>query len=359
MAINTLYSDTRYQKILGVVGIALFVMGFLIISRPSYSRHAQHSRDSQTVISHCTTEQTCEEEEHYRQMVKTSGTREAFAALKNDYNQKPIVKTNCHQLTHAIGRTAGEKFASVSAAYAEGDEFCSSGYYHGVMESILSRLKPEAVPANLSNLCNDIRGSKQYSLAHHNCTHGLGHGLMLITGHELFEALALCDNFADAWEQQSCYGGAFMENIMASLTPNHTTKYINADEPLYPCSAVSERYKQECYIMQSSHILPSVGNDFAQTFAICSDAETQFKAICYQSIGRDASGFSISDIQATKKLCDLGHNVEAVTNCIIGAVKDIAYYHHSDVQAKDFCNQFSLELSATCLLTLDWYYKTF
>jgi hypothetical protein len=40
---------------------------------------------------------------------------------------------------HVIGRTALDKYKTIADTYAHGDQFCWSGYYHGVMEEV--RLK--------------------------------------------------------------------------------------------------------------------------------------------------------------------------------------------------------------------------
>ena len=150
-----------------------------------------------------------------------------------------------------------------------------------------------------------------------------------------------------------------MENIMAEINPNHSTKYIIASEPFYPCTAVDGRYKQACYLIQSSQALNSVNGDFSRVFSLCANTEETFRATCYQSLGRDASGRNISNIQQTRDTCLLGQDFDAQSNCAIGAVKDITWYHHSDVQAKEFCDTLDPSLAPICLSTAREYYKTF
>ena len=49
----------------------------------------------------------------------------------------------CHQLTHVVGRTAGQLQGAV--AFTQGSDVCASGYYHGVTEALMMAIGPSAV----------------------------------------------------------------------------------------------------------------------------------------------------------------------------------------------------------------------
>ena len=168
------------------------------------------------------------------------------------------------------------------------------------------RIGYENVKAEINTICGGVSADQKYSFFHYNCAHGLGHGVMLVTHNELFEALTTCDTLTDGWERESCYGGVFMENIMAHGNPDHTTKYLKTDDLLYPCNAVEAVYKQQCFLMQTSHALMSNGYDFDGVFRLCDGVETDFRATCYQSLGRDASGNTVSDAERTRDICHEG-----------------------------------------------------
>ncbi|HEY0220796.1 MAG TPA: hypothetical protein VGC58_01080, partial [Candidatus Paceibacterota bacterium] len=91
----------------------------------------------------------------------------------------------------------------------------------------------------------------------------------------------------------------------------------------------------------------------------CRDADLGFTNICFQSLGRDASGGSVSNAVMTKQKCYLGKDYEEKSNCIVGAVKDFISYFHSDKEAKHFCSILSNDLQKICLDTAVSYYKTF
>src|SRR5258708_417656 len=145
--------------------------------------------------------------------------------------------------------------------------------------------------------------------------------MMAISNDELFDSLKTCDALSGGWEKTSCYSGVFMENVIVD-GKNHFTKYLNPADPLYPCNAVDEKYKERCYIMQTSYMMKVFHADFAKIFATCKKADTGYVDTCYESLGRDASGSTVSNIGRTKQICLMGGDYEARVHCVVGAAKD-------------------------------------
>lgn len=294
----------------------------------------------------------------YADLVEKFGVAAAFVDLKERYASTTAVQNSCHQITHAIGHAGADLEGGVGEAFAVGDPMCWSGYYHGVMETIIEGIGEEAIPQKLNDICAAIPGKDTYSFAYYNCVHGIGHGLMLIYDDDLFVSLDACTKLDGDWEQSSCSGGAFMENIMIEERGG-VSEYLKKDDPIYPCNAVPERHRQDCYLMQTSHMLAAFEEDFSKVFAACDSVEDKYRATCYQSLGRDASGRSVSDAERTKATCMLGRDAFAEENCVIGAVKDFISYFHSDVEAKHFCTLLRSDLSAVCYDIAEEYYQTF
>ncbi len=297
--------------------------------------------------------------DRYHELVMQRSTKEAFDELKTTYNTNTFVQSSCHQLTHIIGRAAAERYGDVPTAFGQGDSFCWSGHYHGVMEFVAAKIGLENLTKELPNICKSIAEKDTYSFDHYNCVHGLGHGVMGVNSNELFVALESCNALTDWWERESCYGGVFMENVMVDFNNETTTKYLKPEDPMYPCNAVEEKYKQQCYLMQTSYALKVQGYNFKTVFGLCDATEEKFRDTCYQSLGRDASGNTVSNLQGTKERCLLGKDYRAQSNCVIGAVKDFVSYHHSDVQAKELCNAFEPKIAELCHATITEYYKSF
>jgi hypothetical protein len=296
----------------------------------------------------------------YEAYVSNDDIKGAFIDVKHAYDTVPFVKTQCHQIAHVIGRAAGHKFKDVSAAYSQGDNFCWSGYYHGVMQAVADDMGVDGVMKNINQICKTIKDKQEYSFYHYNCVHGLGHGIMAVENNQLFTALEKCDLLEGDWQQASCYGGVYMENVMSEINPDHKTKYLKADDPLYPCTAVATKYKEQCYLMQTSHALIVLNSDYAKVAELCSGVEAPLDSICFQSLGRDASGNSSSDPARTKQICLAISTYAGRNNCMIGAVKDFIAYFHSDTQGLALCASLEeVPLRDSCTATAHEYYKSF
>src|SRR3954464_11356735 len=68
-------------------------------------------------------------------------------------------------------------------------------------------------------------------------------------------SLDSCDTLTEEWERSQCSGGVFMENEMTQVNPNRPSKYLKADQPLYPCAEVKSEYKTQCYGRQTGYAL--------------------------------------------------------------------------------------------------------
>ncbi len=301
----------------------------------------------------------------YRERLDTLVAHEsveaAFDDLKSYYEKSRYVQAQCHQLTHVIGKAGAKRYPDVAEAYKYGDSFCWSGYHHGVMQEIAAQLGYENIKNQANTICASLSSSPdtRYGFDHYNCVHGLGHGFMGVQSNELFTALSTCDALHDYWERESCYGGVFMENVMAYQSEDTQTKYLNNTEPMYPCAEVENKYKTQCYLMQTSHALVVVNQDYSRVFELCREVQAPYDAICYQSLGRDASGSTVSDPVLTKQKCMLGQTAHAQENCIIGAVKDFISYFRSDAEGLALCGSLDTEqLRQACTITAKDYYES-
>lgn len=297
-------------------------------------------------------------------LIQKQGAESAVAFLKAHYDSSSFISTNCHQLMHVIGRTTFAKYGNLPDAFAHGDQFCWAGFYHGIIEDLALQKGYDYIYNNANTICQPIAdkyGPTNFNT--YNCVHGMGHGFMIVDDSDLFKSLSSCDRFDGSWNQNSCYGGVFMQNVMnvqgPDAKPLATYPYLRSAEPMYPCTAVDDRYKGSCYLMQTSFALQMVGYDFSKVFSLCAGIEQVYTSTCYQSLGRDASGSSTYNIEQARTTCLLGPSQDAQSNCVIGAVKDFISYYHSDKQAYEFCDRFPSDISKTCDETAKSYYANF
>ncbi len=290
--------------------------------------------------------------DYYKKIVSNYGSEIAIKDVKQRYTENPVVVSQCHPIMHVIGQEASKSYSTVSEAYEHGDNFCWSGYYHGIMEGVVRRIGEKNLPTALNTICDDISGKDRYSFDYYNCVHGLGHGIMELSDDAVFDSLKMCDNLTGNWEQNSCYGGVYMENIIAA-DYNGSSEYLKPKDPMYPCTAVADKYKSQCYLGQSSYALEVSGYDFSKLFPMCAAIAQPYRDICNQSIGRDAANQASHVSLATKKTCSLTTN----ENDRIGAVKEIISYYHTNDQAKDFCNVLDDPDKTECLQVGEQYYN--
>ena len=179
----------------------------------------------------------------------------------------------CHRVAHTIGSaTLSRNRGNVAKTFAQGSSSCGSGYYHGVLERALLGVRgyqPERLAAVSRELCAD-EGVRAVAWLAYQCLHGLGHGLMISTGYNLPLALKVCNRLASTWDQESCKGGTFMENIATSY--GFKSRWVRDDDPIFPCNAVAERDKPVCYQLSTSRVLQVVGPDWEQVAEICAGA---------------------------------------------------------------------------------------
>jgi hypothetical protein len=153
-----------------------------------------------------------------------------------------------------------------------------------------------------------------------------------------------------------------MQNIMNEQAPDRddvVPSELRPSEPMYPCTAVKDQYRYQCYLMQTSYALQVENYNFSKVFSLCSQVETAYRDTCYQSLGRDASGQSISNVEQTKTTCLLGPTAEAKQFCIRGAAYDFVSYFHSDKPAYKLCDSLPFELEADCRQSVESYYQSF
>ncbi len=226
----------------------------------------------------------------FREVLRTHSTLEALQLVERFEAQDADLRRDCHPVVHAIGRETFRLKGNIHDSFSACDQTCHSGCYHGSVERFLrgddiyaqtgrhpsqAEIKRKAASACDPNTPLRLR---------FQCLHGLGHALMFFSGYELKPSLEACDALPDEWSQHSCYGGVFMENVFNATSEK---KNFVATDYHYPCNQVSDKYRGECYMMQTSR-MTEMGLSTERLLAECAKAEA-YRIPCVQSIGRDLS----------------------------------------------------------------------
>jgi hypothetical protein len=274
------------------------------------------------------------------------GPKAAFGLLVRVYGTG--ADQACHRATHAIGAGSLARYhGSVARTFAAGASVCGSGYYHGVLERSLVRVRsrqPDVLAPVARRLCRDA--ASMTSWVAYQCLHGLGHGLMIATGLNLAISLEVCSRLDRWWDRDACRTGVFMENISSSY--GFRSLWLRDDDPIYPCNWVAIEAKRRCYQMVTSRILPSVGDDWRATAEICSKVEASFVYMCFRSFGRDASSRSGRDPEATIEVCAIAQPYGYEGDCIYAAAQDVVANFSIGERASPLCEAVSRVLASRC-----------
>lgn len=298
--------------------------------------------------------------DYFSWVMQTKGADVAVAEVDAAQVEHPHVAYDCHQVVHDIGNEAADFYGDIGVALSYEGSACWSGYYHGVVENALSQYSDEELLSEIANVC-DVAAAVPYNFTHYNCLHGVGHGVMLRLKSDLFTSLPYCEKFEIEWEESSCLGGAFMENVVSAqqVDLNRTDGIYSDVEPtlsdtdlVYPCNAVEERHLEECWGMQTSWILWQNGRDYAHAFTICDSVVEGFVDDCYRSMGRDISGDTLVDPPRIRELCDLGA-YDWQPDCYVGATVNAVFNFRDTVIAWHVCNLAPEEMKGSCYVAME------
>ena len=257
-------------------------------------------------------------EPFWGEYLKTHSTREALGLLQCYADTDPSIASSCHPVSHAIGRQTFVVQGTIEKSFAQCDQTCIAGCFHGVMERFLrgdadsnghitlAELEAKAATACSPTLALPVR---------FQCVHGLGHAIEYYTGYALKTSLTVCDALADGWSQSSCWGGVFMENIVGA---DLSQRDLSPTDVHYPCDIVDDKYKDQCYLIQTSR-MSEMGLTSAQILAECQKVG-QWRGTCIRSMGRDLSNTAVAgDPRAVSVVCEQAVGPDRVS-CTTGVV---------------------------------------
>jgi len=309
-------------------------------------------------------------EDYFLALADSGRVALALGALESLGRAVPEVEGDGHSLTHVIGIRAWQPGDDVADIFRNCSTLYQSGCYHGVIQAYLT--SGEVDSTRTVELCDLIAPMGTDNWLRFQCVHGLGHGLEMAWNWELPRALAGCDWLATSWDRESCYGGAIMENSVASQPGGHHTsvralenatassgsndhaehggghshgptgevayQMRDSTDALYPCSALDERYLHACYLGQGNILLTAVDWDFGRAAQECDKVDEQYRAVCYTSLGTNASGATVRNTARSIAHCSKGH-ADWRQWCYVGVVKNFIDVTADPADGVAFCKE--------------------
>lgn len=309
---------------------------------------AGNFKPDRTKLSDCSSE-VCYEQA-FGNVAYYQGPKAALALFAHEMAVNKAIDTGCHPIAHYIGAGTLARFhGSIPKAFAAGSSICWSGFYHGILERAFFGISTEAGLIKAARRVCSSRSLQKDEFLFYQCVHGLGHGLMISTGYDLPYALHVCEKLQTAWDQSSCTGGVYMENVNAAngTSIGFKTTWIRANDLVYPCDApVTKGHRLYCYLMVTSRILAANGYNWAATARICAHVEKIWIATCFQSFGRDADGSTAENAVRDLRLCRIAGRWEG--ECIYGAVRDMTSYFAGVRKPAAFCRLVGASYKGYC-----------
>jgi hypothetical protein len=151
-------------------------------------------------------------EEVLMPMVERQQVGLAMSSLNAIAGMDSEIRRVGHEYAHGIGMAAYKPDRDVGKTFASCSESFQSGCYHGVIQSYFTSGN-QVGEKEVTALCAAFTSPGGNQWLRFQCAHGMGHGLDMFYEHDLPQALKGCDLLADNWDRESCYGGAFMENV--------------------------------------------------------------------------------------------------------------------------------------------------
>ncbi len=288
------------------------------------------------------------------------GSVPAFEQLNDLARTTPAADSMGHTLAHSLGHAAYQAYGlDIGLTLRECSYEVFQGCIHGALQAHFNDLAQQGLPLDRAAL-DSVCGYATTSFESYACVHGLGHGVMMYEAYDLHAALDRCYLMSDRGDRTNCYGGVFMENIVAyfaSLEPDnavHThdgkepTFWVDADDPAYPCNTVMDPYQPMCWRMQTSLILFFNQGDFRATARVCDEAGRHNLA-CYESLGRDAVPYSNRNPATMSLWCSSG-DAEEQDSCVRAFTNGMILHFNTPKAGLDLCPQLPVKDKQSCYL---------
>jgi hypothetical protein len=277
----------------------------------------------------------------FRDALKNHTTTEVLQLIQRFEAEDPELRRDCHPVVHAVGRETFRLKGNIHDSFSACDQTCHSGCYHGSVERFL---RGDDIYSESYKHPSRAELKQKIALAcdpetplrfRYQCLHGLGHAILFFSAYQLQASLDICDALVDEWSRNSCYGGVFMENV--SNASNEKKNFSSTDAHA-PCNQLADRYRRECYVMQTSR-MAEMGLSIKQMFQECAEAG-DYKLPCAQSIGRDLSNEArIGQHESVAQKCELARGDERLA-CMHGVVYALVDNTWDGRYAMPFCAAF-------------------
>lgn len=279
--------------------------------------------------------------------------------------------TDIHLLGHVIGDILYKQKGK------DGMRFCTQEFRNACSHTIVVGLYLDRGEAALNDIAQACKQAPGGAGAYTMCFHGLGHGILAVTGYDFEDAVAMCGRIVpggfSSREPVECVGGALMELISGgdhdkTAWEKQSAIFLSTADPLAPCNAsyVPQQAQGMCYEYITPHLFTVVGSDLTDptpeairdAFALCMGlpAESSNQGACFRGFGKELVNVVIkNDIRTVDTIsneqarlmyekCALAPTTFGRQQCMVHLVNSL-YWGGENSQDSSvlFCSQVSEE----------------
>jgi len=269
----------------------------------------------------------------------------AIESLKEESKSDGIVFALCHDLLHEIGTVAFSKYESFENAAVYQNDFCNSGYIHGVFEAHFTQSGDPLY--ELGQKCDSYAEMTGREFDLWQCHHGVGHGFMYMTGGDLTESLQLCVQNFSLNDVVSCQNGVYME-VFNQENLAHENEYIIDNNPFMTCK--QQQYSlPDCYQYVPTYLSQAVGMEFSEMFAECNIISDQiYRGSCIIGIGAEAMKRSMDNPLEVFSMCEKSNDIDENRICVEGAVSIHMNQTGSYEETNQMCQSTPFDIKSIC-----------
>lgn len=292
---------------------------------------------------------------YWQKQIESMGATTAYAQFKEQAAKSAAPHIEAHKFGGALYETRG----------IAGIEVCDASFAYGCYHELTGRAISNHGESALPEANARCRKSENFL----SCQHGIGHGILSITGYkkdDLVSVLDTCASLADADKIGGCVGGVFMEyNLRTMLSIEEKEKSLLRtlpDENVYaPCDSLSKRtHREACYFWQPQLWIQKMFEQkdgyktILQTVADrCVQLEnTPDHNRCVEGLGNalvgEISHRNMQDTNTTSDICKYLPTQSDQYRCIVHAASAFVGNENGRAKAAALCESLSKEKEISC-----------
>ncbi len=228
-------------------------------------------------------------------ITESEDPRAAIETLRKKSSSNSSVYAVCHDLVHEIGRYSYKKYKDINIATSYQNEFCNSGYIHGVYEEYF--VESQLSTTTIKELCSGAKNKFEIW----QCNHGIGHGLMYKTGGDLITSLETCySSLLSSMAGDMCQNAVYMELFNNEILLKETL-FIQGTDPFKICAEMTYE-KNDCYLYASTYFVKNHNWSFDAAMDLCMNLAETSKLYCIKGVVGEASR-NIYELENAFALC--------------------------------------------------------